>query len=189
MQAKWAIWAIVVAVSFTAGVVSKDFLDFRSEQRKLTTAAVERTTRLSGELTPVLEKFARAAHGDGIVTDLDRQELRRLLAAALASARVTAQLIPELQSEFETYAAAVAELQQTANQMRGGLNVNRFVSAISGYRTSEDRFNRAAAQAYQGYFQSLARRWSVFGRTGSPGPGAPGRGTPGPGAPGSDSSG
>ena len=61
MQAKWAIWAIVVAVSFTAGVVSKDFLDFRSEQRKLTTAAVERTTRLSGELTPVLEKFARSA--------------------------------------------------------------------------------------------------------------------------------
>ena len=93
--------ALTVVISFGAGIVTNDFVQFRSDFRQHLGSEIQELDTASKQMDEVLAKYFAIAAGDTSVDKADATELRANLLAVQQGARKVADRIPEVDGKYQ----------------------------------------------------------------------------------------
>ena len=147
--------AFLSVITFVAGFLVSDFVNFRSDQRSLLKEEFhqsEETAKLVDKQLALLSAVALGQKNKdpAVVTDLSNNAMALFNEAAIITKR-----IPAAQVSFDRYSDAIVQLREAAVKLSGPKDGKAFVEAVSTYYSTKDEFDKIVVSSQGRYFPFL----------------------------------
>lgn len=156
---KFASWFAVTFISAGVGGLGGyflgDYLAFKSEKRAEIRSEYQQVEHATSRVLDDLQAFSDQAKGLEAVDPSRKYKFRKNMTSLYQDAEDVVTRVPEAKPEFNEFANALVDLQQTALDMTGPADAKHYVEAVSRFLKAHKDFDNKVITINESYANSF----------------------------------
>ncbi|MBW9053482.1 hypothetical protein [Rhizobium mesosinicum] len=149
------ICAISSILAFFAGIITNDFVDFRSDARKSVQSRLESFDQTAKAVDTALSTFAKISAGERMLSPEELDNLRGSLLDFQRAALDVSYKIPETAEQYQQLESSINTILDRAAAISTPDKNKPFVSAVENFLYLSYEFQDKAKKSQQNYLKGL----------------------------------